>query len=158
MLALPPLPRVRWPDRRRRCVFGFFALLAWTGWVVLDVLEGDTLVSLPWVPVQLTQSVIPIGAVLFILAQAAQPAGAALAAHARGRGIEAEIEQGDQGSRRNRGWKAGEAARDDPAAHDRRPVRPDPDQRADRRGARRGRGRRPWSRPRARTSCPTWRW
>ena len=51
-------------------VFGFFGLLAWFGMVVLHVLEGDTLVSLPQVPVQLTQSVIPIGAVLFIIAEA----------------------------------------------------------------------------------------
>ena len=52
------------------CVFGFFVLLAWTGWIVLEVLEGDTLISLPMVSVQLTQSVIPIGAVLFILCEA----------------------------------------------------------------------------------------
>ena len=50
-------------------VLGFFALLAWTGWQVLLVLEGDTLVSLPQVSVQITQSVIPIGALLFILCQ-----------------------------------------------------------------------------------------
>ena len=52
------------------CVFGFFGLLAWTGWVVLQVLAGDTLVSLPQVSVQITQSVIPIGAVLFMLCEA----------------------------------------------------------------------------------------
>ncbi len=46
---------------------GFFLLLAWAGWEVLLVLEGDSLVSLTWVPVQLTQSVIPIGAALFII-------------------------------------------------------------------------------------------
>jgi TRAP-type C4-dicarboxylate transport system permease small subunit len=51
------------------CVIGFFALLAWTGWQVLQVLRGIHMVSLPWVPVQLTQSVIPIGALLFIVAQ-----------------------------------------------------------------------------------------
>lgn len=51
-------------------VFGFFAVMAWTGWVVLQVLSGDTLVSLPDVPVQFTQSVIPIGAVLFIICEA----------------------------------------------------------------------------------------
>ena len=48
---------------------GFFILLAWAGWEVLMVLEGDNLVSLRWVPVQLTQSVIPIGAVLFIVCE-----------------------------------------------------------------------------------------
>ena len=51
------------------CVIAFFALLAWTGWRVLQVLGGVHLISLPWVPVQLTQSVIPIGATLFIIAQ-----------------------------------------------------------------------------------------
>ena len=51
-------------------VFVFFIVLAWTGWQVLGVLHGMNLVSLPWVPVQFTQSVIPIGAVLFIICQA----------------------------------------------------------------------------------------
>ena len=50
-------------------VLGFFVLLAKTGLEVLQVLEGDTLVALTWVPVQLTQSVIPIGAILFIIAE-----------------------------------------------------------------------------------------
>jgi len=36
---------------------------------VLVVLEGDTLISLPWISTQVTQSVIPIGAVLFIIAE-----------------------------------------------------------------------------------------
>jgi TRAP-type C4-dicarboxylate transport system permease small subunit len=52
------------------CVFGFFIVLAWTGWIVLEVLAGDTLVSLPTVSVQITQSVIPIGAVLFMICEA----------------------------------------------------------------------------------------
>ena len=47
----------------------FFALLAWAGWQVVMILEGDTLISLRWVPVQLTQSVIPVGAVLFIICE-----------------------------------------------------------------------------------------
>ncbi|KZD12143.1 TRAP transporter small permease [Oceanibaculum pacificum] len=51
------------------CVIGFFALLAWFGYEVLVILEGDTMVSLPGISTQLTQSVIPIGAVLFIIAQ-----------------------------------------------------------------------------------------
>jgi len=50
-------------------VLCFFIILAWTGMRVLSVLEGDTLVSLTWVPVSLTQSVIPVGAGLFILAE-----------------------------------------------------------------------------------------
>ncbi|MGI9413537.1 MAG: TRAP transporter small permease, partial [Hyphomicrobiales bacterium] len=50
-------------------VIGFFIVLAMTGWQVLQVLEGDRLVSLTWVPVQFTQSVIPIGAALFVLCE-----------------------------------------------------------------------------------------
>jgi TRAP-type C4-dicarboxylate transport system permease small subunit len=50
-------------------VIGFFSLLAWVGWEVLVILEGDYLISLPDVPSQFIQSVIPIGAVLFIIAQ-----------------------------------------------------------------------------------------
>lgn len=50
-------------------VLTFFALLGWSGYAVLQILEGETLVSLTWVPVVVTQSVIPIGAVLFILAE-----------------------------------------------------------------------------------------
>lgn len=75
---------------------GFFILLAWAGWEVLMVLEGDNLVSLRWVPVQFTQSVIPIGAVLFIVCELlAAPAYLKLvmagisAEHAE---IEAEVE------------------------------------------------------------------
>ncbi|MCB8840420.1 TRAP transporter small permease [Aurantimonas sp. VKM B-3413] len=50
-------------------VIFFFALLAWAGYEVLQVLAGETLVSLTWVPVSVTQSVIPIGAALFIIAE-----------------------------------------------------------------------------------------
>ena len=51
---------------REALVIGFFALAAWAGWRVLGVLEDTYLVSLPWMPARLTQSVIPIGGVLFI--------------------------------------------------------------------------------------------
>jgi TRAP-type C4-dicarboxylate transport system permease small subunit len=50
-------------------VISFFLIMAWSGWKILQVLEGTSLVSLTWVPVQLTQSVIPVGAVLFIIAE-----------------------------------------------------------------------------------------
>ncbi len=50
-------------------VIGFFALVGWFGLQVIIILEGDHLISLPWVPVSFTQSVIPIGAVLFIIAE-----------------------------------------------------------------------------------------
>jgi TRAP-type C4-dicarboxylate transport system permease small subunit len=51
-------------------VFAFFIVLAWTGMTVLEVLQGMSLISLPGVPVRFTQSVIPIGATLFIICEA----------------------------------------------------------------------------------------
>ncbi len=52
-------------------VIGFFVIVAWAGWRVLLVIGGDSLISLPWVPARLAQSVIPIGALLFIAAEVA---------------------------------------------------------------------------------------
>jgi TRAP-type C4-dicarboxylate transport system permease small subunit len=53
---------------REGVVFGFFAVLVWQGTRILGVLAGDTLVTID-IPVALTQSVMPIGAALFILAE-----------------------------------------------------------------------------------------
>lgn len=70
LVEATPLPWRLWlVAAAELCVLAFFVLLAWMGLVVLRVLGGDTLVSLPWVPVRLTQSVIPIGAVMFMAAQ-----------------------------------------------------------------------------------------
>ncbi len=68
--ALPPRIRVAVTLIAEGFVFLFFGVLAFTGLEVLTVLSGDHLVSLPQVPLMLTQSVIPIGAVLFIIAEA----------------------------------------------------------------------------------------
>lgn len=68
--AMPPRIRVPVTLFAEACVFLFFIMLAWTGFQVLGVLAGDGMVSLPWVPLQLTDSVIPIGAVLFLIAEA----------------------------------------------------------------------------------------
>ena len=54
---------------REAIVIGFFVLVAWAGLQVLLILDGIYLASLPSVSVRLTQSVIPIGAVLFIIAE-----------------------------------------------------------------------------------------
>jgi len=54
---------------REVIVIGFFVLVAWAGLQVLLILDGLYLASLPSVSVRLTQSVIPIGAVLFIIAE-----------------------------------------------------------------------------------------
>ena len=51
------------------CTLAFFGALTWAGVRVLSVLGGATLVSLPTVPLWLTQSVIPVGGALFIVAQ-----------------------------------------------------------------------------------------
>ena len=67
--SLPPRWRVAAVWFGEACVIGFFALLSWFGLRVLLILSGDTLVSLPWVPTRFTQSVIPIGGLLFIIAQ-----------------------------------------------------------------------------------------
>jgi TRAP-type C4-dicarboxylate transport system permease small subunit len=50
-------------------VAAFFLLVAWAGWRLLGVLGGTALVSLPWVPLALAHSAIPVGALLFVAAE-----------------------------------------------------------------------------------------
>jgi TRAP-type C4-dicarboxylate transport system permease small subunit len=50
-------------------VIGFFALLGWVGLAIMPILAGDTLVSLPWLPMNVVQSVIPISSALIIVAE-----------------------------------------------------------------------------------------
>jgi TRAP-type C4-dicarboxylate transport system permease small subunit len=66
--ALPRTGRFLALAVRETVVFGLFVVLAWEGTRILGVLAGETLVTID-IPVALTQSVIPIGAVLFILAE-----------------------------------------------------------------------------------------
>ncbi|HWK96242.1 MAG TPA: TRAP transporter small permease [Pseudolabrys sp.] len=47
----------------------FFALLAYMGLQVVQILKGDTLVSIPEISLQVTQSVIPITSALFVIAE-----------------------------------------------------------------------------------------
>jgi TRAP-type C4-dicarboxylate transport system permease small subunit len=64
-----------WPVRRafniaaELVVIAFFALLGAVGAWILPVLHTDALVSLPWIPGSAVQSVIPISAVLIIVAE-----------------------------------------------------------------------------------------
>lgn len=51
-------------------VFVFFLILAWIGARILPVLEFDFLTTIPEISTMYTQSVIPIGAVLFMIAEA----------------------------------------------------------------------------------------
>ena len=69
LLSIPMPARMVCLAAAEIIVIGFFVILAMTGWQVLTVLEGDMLVSLTWVPVQFTQSVIPIGGALFVLCE-----------------------------------------------------------------------------------------
>ncbi len=50
-------------------VIGFFAVVGYAGWYLLGIFGEETLVSLDWVHLSFTQSVIPVGAVLFIIAE-----------------------------------------------------------------------------------------
>jgi TRAP-type C4-dicarboxylate transport system permease small subunit len=76
-LGVPEIVRMLSPPTRvlvtlvaEGFVFVFFITLAWVGYTVLEVLAGDTLVSLPGVSVAWAQSVIPVSSVLFIIAEA----------------------------------------------------------------------------------------
>lgn len=69
LLSIPMPARMGAVALSEIIVLGFFAIMAWAGWKVLNVLEGEMLVSLTWIPVQLTQSIIPIGATLFIVCE-----------------------------------------------------------------------------------------
>jgi TRAP-type C4-dicarboxylate transport system permease small subunit len=64
-------PRVRAAVRviAQVATIAFFLLMGWMGYSVLGALESDRLVSLPEVPVAWTQSVVPISAVLIVLAE-----------------------------------------------------------------------------------------
>lgn len=50
-------------------VIAFFALLGWIGLTIMPILAGDTLVSLPWIPMNVVQSVIPISSALILIAE-----------------------------------------------------------------------------------------
>lgn len=69
LMAMPGKYRMAAAIVAEAIVIGFFVVLAWAGLIVLQVLSGLSLISLRWVPVSVTQSVIPIGAALFIIAQ-----------------------------------------------------------------------------------------
>jgi TRAP-type C4-dicarboxylate transport system permease small subunit len=68
--AMPPQARVVATVFAEAVVLAFFILLAVLGWNVLVILDGEHMVSLPGVSLQLTQSAVPLGAVLFVIAEA----------------------------------------------------------------------------------------
>ncbi|MFL6675008.1 MAG: TRAP transporter small permease [Massilia sp.] len=50
-------------------VIAFFALFGWIGLQIMPILAGDTMVSLPWVPMNFVQSVIPVSAGLILVGE-----------------------------------------------------------------------------------------
>jgi TRAP-type C4-dicarboxylate transport system permease small subunit len=66
---MPPALRVAVTMFAQACTLAFFALLAWTGYSILEILATDHLVSLPGVSVAYVNSVIPISAVLIMIGQ-----------------------------------------------------------------------------------------
>jgi TRAP-type C4-dicarboxylate transport system permease small subunit len=69
MALLPPGPKIVFRVIAEVLTIGFFLLMGWVGYQVLDVLGTDHLVSLPWIPVSWVQSVVPISAVLIVAAE-----------------------------------------------------------------------------------------
>jgi TRAP-type C4-dicarboxylate transport system permease small subunit len=69
MALLPGKPRFLMRIVAEVFTIGFFVLMGWTGYQVLGVLGTDNLVSLPWVRVSWVQSVVPISAVLIVIAE-----------------------------------------------------------------------------------------
>lgn len=67
--AFPPSLRVISAIAAELVVLAFFIILTVTGLQVLDILQGNTMVSIPSVSLVVTQSVIPISAVLIIIAE-----------------------------------------------------------------------------------------
>jgi TRAP-type C4-dicarboxylate transport system permease small subunit len=96
LLAMPLRLRVASLLVGEIIVLTFFFLMARAGFQVLEVLAGDTLISLTWVPIQFTQSVIPIGAILFMICQMLSLPGylklAAAGISLEHAGIEEEVE------------------------------------------------------------------
>ena len=66
---MPPAPRTAITIAVEVLVIGFYALIGWIGWRVLEVLATDHLVSLPEISVMYVQSVIPISAALIIVSE-----------------------------------------------------------------------------------------
>jgi TRAP-type C4-dicarboxylate transport system permease small subunit len=66
---MPPGARVAARAVAEVLVIVFFLLLGWMGFTILEVLASDHLVSLPDVPVNYVQSVIPISAAFIIAAE-----------------------------------------------------------------------------------------
>jgi TRAP-type transport system small permease protein len=82
---LPAAARVFFRVLADLLTVAFFLVVGWSGYTVLEILGSDALVSLPQVSVAWVQSVVPVSAVLIILAELLTMPGAVARARA-GRG------------------------------------------------------------------------
>ncbi|MEW5422934.1 TRAP transporter small permease [Amorphus sp. 3PC139-8] len=69
MHKIPTIPRAFLYAIGECLIIGFFVVVIWMSMRLYGALEGVMLVSLPWMPERFVQSVVPIGAALFILAE-----------------------------------------------------------------------------------------
>jgi TRAP-type C4-dicarboxylate transport system permease small subunit len=69
MMFLPPKAKLAFRVLAEVLTIGFFLIMGWMGYEILATLAGDTLVSLPTVPVSWVQSVMPISAALIVAAE-----------------------------------------------------------------------------------------
>jgi TRAP-type C4-dicarboxylate transport system permease small subunit len=67
--AFPPSVRLPIALLGEAVAIAFFVLLTVTGWQVVQILAGSTMISLTTVSLQFTQSALPIASVLFIIAE-----------------------------------------------------------------------------------------
>ena len=67
--AFPPSVRLPIALLGEAVTIAFFILLTVTGWQVVQILAGSTMISLTTVSLQFTQSALPIASVLFIIAE-----------------------------------------------------------------------------------------
>lgn len=74
--AMPPKTRKIAFIISETVIISFFTITGYYGYLVLQFLAGEALISLPWFPMVVVQSVIPIGALCFIIAQALSLPGA----------------------------------------------------------------------------------
>jgi TRAP-type transport system small permease protein len=66
---MPAVPRRALAIAAQLLVIAFFALLVWVGFSIMPVLADDSLVSLPWFPMNVVMSALPIASVLVLVAE-----------------------------------------------------------------------------------------
>ena len=95
--SLPPGWRVAATLAGSLISIGFFVVLGYAGWHVMQVISGLTLVSLPNVQQSWASSAIPIGAALFVVAELLRLPDA-LSEARRGPLLDAEIKEALEGA------------------------------------------------------------